>query len=199
MCDLLHVEMIRFCIPARKWHEFQRHLHPKTYYNIVNKVIPNYSFIKFCCNCYLPLGRDCQEQERRRKAEVAAHSALNGPRVRAYEYAGPDFEVGRSLGGTMAVEEKRLTSFTHLPLPPSLSSVSLPHLFLLPQIFIVRILPYQCCISVRQYIIKISCRCLPLFGWVTICTSYILFQPPQICSVCAHAVVTMIVHTLLVQ
>lgn len=34
-----------------------------------------------------------QEQERRRKAEVAAHSALNGPRVRAYEYAGPDFEV----------------------------------------------------------------------------------------------------------
>lgn len=34
-----------------------------------------------------------QEQERRRKAEVAAHSALNGPRVRAYEFAGPDFEV----------------------------------------------------------------------------------------------------------
>ena len=34
-----------------------------------------------------------QEQERRRKAEAAAHSALNGPRVRAYEYAGPDFEV----------------------------------------------------------------------------------------------------------
>ena len=34
-----------------------------------------------------------QEQDRRRKAEVAAHSALNGPRVRAFEYAGPDFEV----------------------------------------------------------------------------------------------------------
>lgn len=34
-----------------------------------------------------------QEQERRRKAEVAAHSALNGPRVRAFEFAGPDFEV----------------------------------------------------------------------------------------------------------
>lgn len=24
---------------------------------------------------------------------MAAHSALNGPRVRAFEYAGPDFEV----------------------------------------------------------------------------------------------------------
>ena len=34
-----------------------------------------------------------QETERRRKAEVAAHAAMNGPRVRAFEYAGPDFEV----------------------------------------------------------------------------------------------------------
>lgn len=32
--------------------------------------------------------------EKRRKAELAAHSALNGPRVRAYQYAGPDFEEG---------------------------------------------------------------------------------------------------------
>ena len=38
-------------------------------------------------------GNPVQEQERRRKAEVAAHSALNGPRVRAFEYAGPDFQV----------------------------------------------------------------------------------------------------------
>lgn len=37
-----------------------------------------------------------QEQDRRRKAEVAAHSALNGPRVRAFEYAGPDFEVNKN-------------------------------------------------------------------------------------------------------
>ena len=35
-----------------------------------------------------------QEIEKRRKAEVAAHAALNGPRVRAYQYAGPDFEEG---------------------------------------------------------------------------------------------------------
>ena len=35
-----------------------------------------------------------QEQERRRKAELAAHSAMNGQRVKAFEYAGPDFEVG---------------------------------------------------------------------------------------------------------
>lgn len=34
-----------------------------------------------------------KETERRHKAEVAAHAAMNGPRVRAYEYAGPDFEV----------------------------------------------------------------------------------------------------------
>ena len=45
-----------------------------------------YLDIMFVCLC-------SQEQERRRKAEVAAHSALNGPRVRAYEFAGPDFEV----------------------------------------------------------------------------------------------------------
>ncbi len=41
-----------------------------------------------------------QEQERRRKAESAAHSALNGPRVRAYEFAGPDFEVCEHLDST---------------------------------------------------------------------------------------------------
>ena len=35
-----------------------------------------------------------QEQERRRKAELAAHSAMNGQRVKAFEFAGPDFEVG---------------------------------------------------------------------------------------------------------
>ena len=42
----------------------------------------------YLCYCLV-----MQEQERRRKAETAAHNALNGPRVRAYEYAGPDFEV----------------------------------------------------------------------------------------------------------
>jgi collagen type IV alpha-3-binding protein len=35
-----------------------------------------------------------KEVEKRRKAELAAHAALNGPRVRAYQYAGPDFEEG---------------------------------------------------------------------------------------------------------
>eukprot|EP00731_Ephydatia_muelleri_P016776 Em0009g1200a len=35
-----------------------------------------------------------KETERRHKAEVAAHAAMNGPRVRAFEYAGPDFEEG---------------------------------------------------------------------------------------------------------
>lgn len=44
-----------------------------------------------------------QEQERRRKAEVAAHSALNGPRVRAFEYAGPDFEVSIVVSGSYGV------------------------------------------------------------------------------------------------
>lgn len=34
-----------------------------------------------------------QEQERRRKAERAAHAAMNGPKALAYEYAGPDYEV----------------------------------------------------------------------------------------------------------
>lgn len=35
-----------------------------------------------------------KEQERRRKAERAAHSAINGPRVSAYEYSGPDMQEG---------------------------------------------------------------------------------------------------------
>ena len=35
-----------------------------------------------------------QEEDKRRKAEVAAHAALNGPRIKAYKYAGPDFEEG---------------------------------------------------------------------------------------------------------
>ena len=38
-----------------------------------------------------------QEQERRRKAERAAHAAMNGPKAVAYEYAGPDYEVGGAL------------------------------------------------------------------------------------------------------
>ena len=34
-----------------------------------------------------------QEQERRSRAESAAQAAMNGPRVEAFKYAGPDFEV----------------------------------------------------------------------------------------------------------
>ncbi len=34
-----------------------------------------------------------QEQERRARAESAAGAAMNGPRVEAFKYAGPDFEV----------------------------------------------------------------------------------------------------------
>lgn len=35
-----------------------------------------------------------KEQEKRVKAEAAAQAAMNGPRVKAYKYAGPDFEEG---------------------------------------------------------------------------------------------------------
>ena len=55
-----------------------------------------------------------QEQERRRKAEVAAHSALNGPRVRAYEYAGPDFEVGCAVEVNACVLFEYSTTSTFL-------------------------------------------------------------------------------------
>ena len=34
-----------------------------------------------------------QELEKRRKAERAAHSAINGTRAMAYEYSGPDLQV----------------------------------------------------------------------------------------------------------
>jgi collagen type IV alpha-3-binding protein len=35
-----------------------------------------------------------KEEDKRRRAEVAAHAALNGPRIKAYKYAGPDYEEG---------------------------------------------------------------------------------------------------------
>ena len=40
-----------------------------------------------CCHGYM------QELEHRRKAERAAHAAMNGPKALAFEYAGPDYEV----------------------------------------------------------------------------------------------------------
>ena len=40
-----------------------------------------------CCHDYV------QELEHRRKAERAAHAAMNGPKALAFEYAGPDYEV----------------------------------------------------------------------------------------------------------
>ncbi len=39
-----------------------------------------------------------QEQERRARAESAAGAAMNGPRVEAFKYAGPDFEVSGWVG-----------------------------------------------------------------------------------------------------
>ena len=72
-----------------------------------------------------------QEQERRRKAERAAHSALNGPRVMAYEYSGPDFQVCGQMCLFLFPRElrgKRWLEILHtLSLSPLLlSSPSLP-------------------------------------------------------------------------
>ncbi len=52
-----------------------------------------------------------QEQERRARAESAAGAAMNGPRVEAFKYAGPDFEVrGHVLHMAVVV-----TTGMHLP------------------------------------------------------------------------------------
>lgn len=40
---------------------------------------------------------------------MAAHSALNGPRVRAFEYAGPDFEVSTGSGMFISITSSGLS------------------------------------------------------------------------------------------